>query len=349
MSALENLPAKGSTDWYDHYESMDVLLRAIEDDYITSEDGATDETAGIIKVADETELGEGTSNTTAVSPYGLVSTVASLIAAAVDEIEAVADAASISVLDADEYYVGETVEEVLAELNPGNFLSSTNGGLEALYTHNSVSGPIVLDLAEGSVQRVITDGEVILSVDPPTTSKVISFTLVYDCVNNGDAVTWFSDITWMSGLEEITWVANTRRVFSFISLDSGLHWLGWHLTPTPTIQSQTYSVSGGLSDESGQFRLYNDSLNDRKITSVRASVGTAPTGSSLIVDVNKGGTTIYTTQANRPTISVSGYTSKTVPDVSTWGVGEYLTVDIDQVGSTVSGSDLTVTVSYQGI
>jgi hypothetical protein len=41
------------------------------------------------------------------------------------------------------------------------------------------------------------------------------------------------------------------------------------------------------------------------IESVAATVGTAPTGASLIVDVNKNGTTIFTTQANRPTIAAA--------------------------------------------
>ena len=87
-----------------------------------------------------------------------------------------------------------------------------------------------------------------------------------------------------------------------------------------------------------------------QIQTVAAMVNTAPTGASVIVDVNKNGTTIYGTQANRPTIAVSAtsatvgaHTATTVTD------GDYLTVDIDQIGSTVAGSDLVVVIRMQRI
>lgn len=82
------------------------------------------------------------------------------------------------------------------------------------------------------------------------------------------------------------------------------------------------------------------------ISGVRASVGVAPAGASVIVDVNKNGTTIFTTQANRPTIAAAANTSGNVTnmDVTTVAAGEYLTIDIDQIGSTTAGSDLTVQI-----
>lgn len=84
------------------------------------------------------------------------------------------------------------------------------------------------------------------------------------------------------------------------------------------------------------------------IVGASAAIGTAPTGSSLIIDVNKNGTTIYTTQGNRPTISAgTNSASETSPNVTSMAIGDYLTVDIDQIGSTVAGSDLTVFVRYR--
>lgn len=82
------------------------------------------------------------------------------------------------------------------------------------------------------------------------------------------------------------------------------------------------------------------------IVKARAMVGTAPTGASLIVDLNKNGTTVFTTQANRPTIAISGNDSGagTTPDVTSLVAGDYLTADVDQVGSTVAGADLVVLV-----
>jgi hypothetical protein len=79
-------------------------------------------------------------------------------------------------------------------------------------------------------------------------------------------------------------------------------------------------------------------------------VGVAPTGAAAIVDVNKNGTTIFTTQANRPTFAI-GSTSATVGQFlrTTVTDGDYLSVDIDQIGSTAAGTDLTVVVRMQRI
>lgn len=107
----------------------------------------------------------------------------------------------------------------------------------------------------------------------------------------------------------------------------------------------TFSKSGTLTTGAGTFRQYNDTGRTLTITSIRASVGTAPTGASVLVDVNLNGTTLFTTQANRPTIAVSTNTATGTPAVTAWPTGGYLTVDVDQIGSTIAGSDLTVTVT----
>lgn len=103
--------------------------------------------------------------------------------------------------------------------------------------------------------------------------------------------------------------------------------------------------SGTLTTGTGKGRIYLERAG--VITGVRASVGTAPTGASIICDLNKNGTTIFSTQANRPTIAASGFTSGrvTTMDVTSVAAGDYLTLDIDQIGSTVAGADLSVTVT----
>jgi len=81
------------------------------------------------------------------------------------------------------------------------------------------------------------------------------------------------------------------------------------------------------------------------IIKVKICVKTAPTGAAIIVDVNKAGTTIFTTQANRPTIAIGATSGDSgTPDVTALAEGDKLTIDIDQVGSTIAGADLTVEV-----
>jgi hypothetical protein len=81
------------------------------------------------------------------------------------------------------------------------------------------------------------------------------------------------------------------------------------------------------------------------ITKVKLVVKTAPTGAAIIVDVNKNGTTIFTTQANRPQIAIGATTGDSgTPDVTSLAEGDKLTIDIDQVGSGTAGADLTIEV-----
>lgn len=114
-----------------------------------------------------------------------------------------------------------------------------------------------------------------------------------------------------------------------------------------TIGSSRYTswISGTLTIRTGVFRVYNDSGNDRSIVSVRATVSEAPVGSAAIFDVNKNGTTLFTTQGERPSIASTEFASlPTTPDVTLWPAGQYLTFDIDQVGSTTAGKDMTISV-----
>lgn len=113
---------------------------------------------------------------------------------------------------------------------------------------------------------------------------------------------------------------------------------------TPRLMLPTFTKNGVLFTDTGTLRLPIDA--SYTIIGVRLMVGTAPTGASVIVDVNKNGTTIFTTQANRPTIAVSANAGGpgATPNVTSLVAGDYLTVDIDQVGSTVAGSDLTVSI-----
>lgn len=107
-----------------------------------------------------------------------------------------------------------------------------------------------------------------------------------------------------------------------------------------------YSVPGVLAVGARPVPLIIPSAY--RIVDVRLACGTAPTGAAILVDVNKNGTTIFTTQGNRPTIAASGTSgSAAVPDVTTIAAGDLLTVDIDQVGSSVAGSNIGIVVRLQ--
>lgn len=71
----------------------------------------------------------------------------------------------------------------------------------------------------------------------------------------------------------------------------------------------------------------------------------APTN-TLAVDINKNGTTIFTTQTKRPMITAGNNSDESdTPDVLTFAKGDRITWDIDSVGTaTAGGNDLMLTI-----
>ena len=86
------------------------------------------------------------------------------------------------------------------------------------------------------------------------------------------------------------------------------------------------------------------------LTGVKASVTTAPVGSTIIVDINESATTILSTKL---TIDASEKTSTTAASAavisdSALADDSEITIDIDQVGSSTAGAGLKIyLIGYQ--
>lgn len=110
--------------------------------------------------------------------------------------------------------------------------------------------------------------------------------------------------------------------------------------------AQSFSKGGALTTFTGKgkFQLLGSGI----IVAIKGWLETPATGGTTFkVDVNKNGTTIYGTQANRP-IWVASANAATVGShsVTTFADGDQISIDVDAVGSTVAGSDLTVTAYF---
>ncbi len=76
------------------------------------------------------------------------------------------------------------------------------------------------------------------------------------------------------------------------------------------------------------------------------SVGTAPTGASAIFDVNKNGID-YLHYVGKPTHDYCVQLLRPYPASQTlqhWLPGDYLTVDVYQIGSTVAGANAVIRI-----
>lgn len=84
-----------------------------------------------------------------------------------------------------------------------------------------------------------------------------------------------------------------------------------------------------------------------ELTDIKASCTTAPTGSTAILDVNDGGSTIMTTNKLSidagETTTATAATAPTLTD-TTLAADAEITIDIDQIGSSVAGAGYKVTL-----
>lgn len=112
----------------------------------------------------------------------------------------------------------------------------------------------------------------------------------------------------------------------------------WTTLPTTTVPRYfTFFYGSTLAVTTGVGR---DIVMDAgTITDVRAAINTAPTGAAVNLSVKRNGTQFTT-------LSISaGANSGSVGSLSQAVLaGDYITVDITQIGSTVAGSDLVVKV-----
>jgi hypothetical protein len=111
-------------------------------------------------------------------------------------------------------------------------------------------------------------------------------------------------------------------------------------------RSLNWTKAGDIALATGAFAWTNDLEIPMAIRSVRASLGTPYASGTLTVDVRVGGTTIYATPGNRPSIAAAASTSgkNTGFSTSVIGVGSTVTVDIVAIGAGNVGKDLYVQI-----
>ena len=76
------------------------------------------------------------------------------------------------------------------------------------------------------------------------------------------------------------------------------------------------------------------------LTGVSVNVVTAPTGSTAIFDINEGGVSVLSTLITIDATETNSETAATPPVISDSSIAAnaIITVDIDQVGSTITGA-----------
>lgn len=113
----------------------------------------------------------------------------------------------------------------------------------------------------------------------------------------------------------------------------------------PSKETFSFTIAGAVAVQTGDLRFYIE--DPSQIERVRASVGVAPAGADLKIDVKVNGTSIFTTDP-APTILAgtnTGYVDLSTPFAL--ASGDYVTIDVTSIGSTTPGADLVVQVRIQ--
>lgn len=129
------------------------------------------------------------------------------------------------------------------------------------------------------------------------------------------------------------WRDSTGAVRSWVASDGNLYTANGGMS-IPMVKA------GALSNGTGTMKWFNDTGTALKFRSLRVSLGTALGTGTAVFDPKVGGTSIYGTPGNRPSVTAGGTTSgkntgftagSVIPD------GGYLTVDIS--GTYTGGAD----------
>ena len=127
----------------------------------------------------------------------------------------------------------------------------------------------------------------------------------------------------------------------------GSHAAAFSLTSHAHIKvQQTFFIEGSLTVTAGVGGVYI-SPDGRTIDSVYIHCKDPGTAATTTVDVHKNGTTIFTTQANRPQLAwddANSVAKSGAPDITSMVENDVLTFDIDAMGT--GAEDLTITVIF---
>lgn len=121
------------------------------------------------------------------------------------------------------------------------------------------------------------------------------------------------------------------------------------LTTTSSDTTHDWELVIAVSDETTALTTGASKVTFRMpravtLTAVRATVTTAPTGAALIVDINEAGSTILSTKLSIDASEKTSATAASAAVISDAALADdaEMTIDIDQVGSTVAGAGLKV-------
>lgn len=218
------------------------------------------------------------------------------------------------------------------------YFRSVSAGGDAIIFQNSVVSAVRCTLAADVDLDAVTPGNFAISDNCTVASGGTVWQTTYS---------YIPDIILTGDFAPVNHTHDDRYYTETELQTSGQAQVHWeNVTNQPKFQA-IFTVERTLEVVSGEVRIGNHTGRTLTISAVYLDVSTAPASQAIIVDIHKNGTTIFTNQVNRPQIAAGANTGNTTTiDAPSWANGDYLTMDIDQVGVGTAGENLTATVVY---
>lgn len=227
---------------------------------------------------------------------------------------------------------------------PSTFSPSSHAHIASEITDSTTAGRALLTAATVQAQRDVLEvfvGVANFAALPTPGVTVASGGSVYTANDTGKVYVW-------GGSSYVEISPNIKSDWNATSGDAQI--LNKPLTFPPTMTGLPVELVIACSDETSNLTQGANKVTFRapyafSLTGARASVNTAPTGLPLVVDINVSGTSALSTtlsiDASEKTSATAATPVVTLSELAVPDDAE-ITIDIDQIGSGISGKGLKV-------
>lgn len=106
-------------------------------------------------------------------------------------------------------------------------LEAENGAKETIYTNNSTSGSVQINLANGNVQKFLLVGNTTFSFTGSAANKACSFSVIIVQDSTGGREVAWPATKWANGvIPSFTTGPNSVDIYTFLTIDNGTTWYG---------------------------------------------------------------------------------------------------------------------------